>query len=34
MNDDPYGTMTPAASILPLPAAIALLLAFFLLGIL
>ena len=32
MNDDPYGTMTPAASILPLPAAIALLLAFFLLG--
>lgn len=34
MNDDSYGTMTPAASILPLPAAIALLLAFFLLGIL
>lgn len=34
MNDDPYGTTTPAASILPLPAAIALLLAFFLLGIL
>lgn len=34
MNDDPYGTMAPAASILPLPAAIALLLAFFLLGIL
>ena len=34
MTDDPYGTMTPAASILPLPAAIALLLAFFLLGIL
>lgn len=34
MNDDPYGTMTPAASVLPIPAAIALLIVFFLLGIL
>ena len=32
MNDDPYGTITPASSILPLPAAIALLVLFFVLG--
>ena len=32
MNDDPYGTMTPASSILPLPAAVALLMLFFVLG--
>lgn len=32
MNDDPYGTIAPASSILPLPAAIALLVLFFVLG--